>query len=683
MNSRISLEAGATILSNRGRMIVTALQPHGVMVSAGGEEVSYLSYTDLDLCEPSDDLQVVRHRSLLPWWDGLDQATRAEALERQAVVLELLTGFRSGIAALAEPGEPFHPFGDPEVSQRAKREAMSLRLESSSVPASSMTLHNWIRSWESEGLRGLVDGRRSKRAPSDFSRLDPRFRAMVEQEIATFTGTRSSVNASELRRNVWERMAKEGMPRSQVPQRLGDEYIRYIRARIGGTPRAHKSAQLRRRAGYRATPLLHPSHVCMDVTRADNLVWDPGSNRPVSVEIITVLSASTRVVLACRVVPKSATALEAGLAMYDAMRPFSMLVAGTSVSDWRWAGLPSALSIAVPTLHTNQDPCLQGHHWIPSVRPTSLRTDHGAIFTAEPFQRVLREFGVDFLPSRLGAPTDNSLVERWHETLQRGLQQIPGYKGRNAQQRGALAADEPLLTAPQLEAYLHRFIALDYHRTWHQGLVVPGLEEARVTPLEFFDIAMEATGRIDVPQHPDLIYQFLPVVWLTPRDAGVERMNLSYDGPALNEFRHLPEGAFRQGSNQMPFHFDPRDITHLWFRHPDTDRICEIRWRGTDLLDCPLTERMVAQATRILRNRGGNRALKRSTASQQIIDTLGSLWQASAGDSTRPADALRWSAAQRDHGEAAQAATLLPDAAIDPDLAYLDEPWPDYTDTTH
>ncbi len=146
-----------------------------------------------------------------------------------------------------------------------------------------------------------------------------------------------------------------------------------------------------------------------------------------------MLSASTRVVLACRVVPKSATALEAGLAIYDAMRPFSMLVAGTRASDWRWAGLPSSLSVPLPAQHANQQTDLQGQHWIPSVRPTSLRTDHGAIFTAESFQRLLREFGVDFLPSRLGAPTDNSLVERWHETLHRGLQRIPGYKGRNTQ----------------------------------------------------------------------------------------------------------------------------------------------------------------------------------------------------------------------------------------------------------
>ena len=47
----------------------------------------------------------------------------------------------------------------------------------------------------------------------------------------------------------------------------------------------------------------------------------------------------------------------------------------------------------------------------------------------------------------------------------RGLQQIPGYKGRNVSGRGRLVSEEPLLTAPQLQQHPRRFIALDYHRS--------------------------------------------------------------------------------------------------------------------------------------------------------------------------------------------------------------------------
>lgn len=64
------------------------------------------------------------------------------------------------------------------------------------------TLHNWIRAWEADGLRGLVDGRRTK-SVSDFEDLDPRFKTMVEQELSRFKGNLSAVTASENRRRIW------------------------------------------------------------------------------------------------------------------------------------------------------------------------------------------------------------------------------------------------------------------------------------------------------------------------------------------------------------------------------------------------------------------------------------------------------------------------------------------------
>ncbi len=675
-DSRVQLEVGAVIFTNRGRVLVTALQPQGVQVSTTGTKVVYISYADLTVNEPGENGVRATHKALLPWWDGLSENAKREALWKQGIVLELLTGYRSGSAGLAEPGEPFVPFGpDHRGTEYRKREVMAQRLEGEGRAIGLTSLYNWIRAWEAEGLRGLVDGRRTK-GISDFSGLDPGFMTAMEQQLASFDGDRSVVSLSELRRRGLADAAEDGLSCVSVPQRLGDRYIAHLRKQMGRSPRAHKSALVRRRAGHRSSQLLHPSHMGMDVTRADNLVLDENLDGRCSVEIITVLSVSTRVVLACRVVPRSATSLEAGLALYDAMRPFSMLVEGTSISDWRWAGLPHSLSL--PVQYANQAPGLQGPHWVPGVRPTSLRTDHGAIFTSDHFLGLLRDFGIDFLPSRVGAATDNSFVERWHETLQRALQQIPGYKGRNTQERGRVVAKEPLLMAGQLERHLHRFIALDYHRSWHEGLVLPNLERGRFTPLEYFDVLLEATGRIDVPQHPDLIYQFLPVVWLTPNGAGVEYRNLSYDGAVMQEFRNVPRGKFRRDSSQMPFHYDPRDLSRLWVRHPETDRIHQIRWRGSDSLNIPLNDRMLHRAAQLLYERGGNRALNRHTASRQIIDALGSLSSPRGQGVDTAADWLRWNTAKRDHAEAASAADLLPEPPIQVADPFDHGPWPDY-----
>jgi hypothetical protein len=135
--------------------------------------------------------------------------------------------------------------------------------------------------------------------------------------------------------------------------------------------------------------------VAIDVTRADNLVFDPLSARAYSVEIITAIDVATRVVLALRVVPRSANGIEAGLLTYDMCRPFSLAVEGTSIGDWRWVGLPQHLDMSrVPVrmgrrLVAPDFSTLQTEHRIPSVRPDAIRCGHGSIFASQEY-RALR-----------------------------------------------------------------------------------------------------------------------------------------------------------------------------------------------------------------------------------------------------------------------------------------------------
>lgn len=675
---RLTLRVGSVIMTNRGKLIVMSIQPNGFEVSSDGKDLQYMPLLDLLGAEPGEPGMDGLHKSLFPWWDSLPEDVRAEAVERQEMVLEITTGFRSGNRALAQPGEPFAPFRPEDDSSEHQRcKAMARRITGEGLPMTSQTLYNRIRAWESHGLRGLVDGRKSKKV-HDWGNLDDRVREIADEIWNKFDGSRSSVAMSEIRRRVRVAAREEGIPQSAIPERTLEDYVRWLQQQKGSTPGAQRSSKVRRRAGHSSWGLLHPSHVSMDVTRADNLVWDEDMTRPISVEIITVHSVASRVVLACRVVPRSASSLEAALAMYDAMRPFSMLVDGVTIDDLRWAGLPHSLSLQLPDKYSNASSDLQGLHWIPSVRPSSLRTDHGANFMSHQFMSVLDEFKIDFLPSRVGASTDNSFTERWHETLQRALQQGTGFKGRDSRGRGRFVETEDLMTVAELERLLHRFIALDYHRSWHQGLVMPGKEDARLSPLEYFDALLSATGSIDVPQHSDLIYQFLPVVWLTPNGSGIEYKNLNYDCSAMQDFRRVRPGQFKRDSVQMPFHYDPRDVSRLWFRHPDTDRIHEVPWRGAALLNAPMTDRMRSRAYDLIRQRGGNRALKRGTATMQIIEALGELFTAPTSDTV--ADKLRWNAAQRDHREAADAAATTPGAEPDGSavLLELDEPWPDY-----
>lgn len=729
-SGRVELGVGDRILQASGPALVIAIERQGVLLRdvAGGDV--RVAWEDLTPRSMVGGKVQATHESLEPWWSGLDEAARAEALVRQEVVLEVLTGYRHGLSELAQPGEPHHPFGTgfgATTRQRVLAMARQLTFErerdrslgqrvlsgvAGGATVSEATIWNWIRAWRAEGLRGLVDGRRS-RGRKGFEVIDPALVRIVDDELAQFDGTASQINLKELERRVHVRLKREGISDLRLPQRLTQQYLSSRYAALGSGTRQHKSARMRKQRGHASYPDTHPGHLAVDVTRADGLVWDELNGRPYSVEIISVISVPTRVIVACRVVPRSANAVEVGMALYDAMRPFSMKVDGTTIDDFRWCGIPASLDFSPhplvahrPALKTERT--LDGTHIKPGVTPKSIRADNGSIFLSTHLRAVMTDLGVDLLTSRVGHPTDNAHIERWHETLQRAYQQIPGFKGRNVQERGRYVgheAFEPLLTARELQQHLHRFIALDYHRNHHEGIALPGLEGGRFTPLERFDMLSEVTGRILVPQHPDLIFQFLPIRWLTPGNAGIEYRGLTYDGPVMHELTGLAPRTFRARDNKVPFFYDPHDRTRLWHRSRTDGRIHELRWRQAHLVDAPLTDTVVQRARQLIARRGGNAALSRRGTMLEIVDAITELTTPASTEEWRAQLAtahLRHERALLDHSEAEAARQMVegrtPSPSKDPKetsptgqvLAFptpesqtpgdfdWDAPWPDY-----
>ncbi len=635
------------------------------------------------------------HQSLRPWWDQLSEDARRDALLRLEVVLEIRTGYRYGHSNLALPGEPFYPFGPTfDASEALQRKAMAQELSQdraadrtlarriasrghgrTTVSASAIRL--WLDAWDALGLRGLVDGRKA-RGVQGFDALDPRFRLIVDAVFAPFNGDISQVDQSEIWRRVRVQMRAQSVPIDCVPARFAKEYISVRYKALGDDPKAHRSTRLRERSGTSSAPLIHPAHMSIDVTRIDNLVWDPYQESPRSIEIITMLSQPSRLVVALRATPKSTNAFEAGLILYDALRPFSMLVEGTKVSDWRWPGAPKSLRI--PSSYSGRP--LEGEHLVPGILPGTLRSDHGSNFMSAWFRGLLRDFGIDLLPSRLGASTDNSFQERWHQTLESAFQQIPGYTGGTVKDRGRIVANEPLLLPEEVELFLKQWVALKYHRKPHGGLHFGGDTSVDLSPLEHLDLLTEACGSMTVPQHPDLIFAFLPVTWLTINSAGsVERENLTYDAEVLHGFRAVRRGTFRAEDNAVPFHYDPRDVSRLWFRHPESGRIHEIPWRGSYLAEVPLTDRMRARLTRIVIDRGGRKKLSADAIDLAIIDQFGQLLEPTTKTERRAqlaADRQRFLASRKDIAEAVSLARITSGPRVDPVIATAPTTQPTY-----
>ena len=705
-DARSCLLEGEPILTEKGMVIVVHVEHLGVELLNVFKEVEFREYATLDIVRSvSDGCPVALSEPLRPMWDALDEDVKQVALNRLEVVQEVLTGYRDGHPALARKGEPHIPYGPGfglSESKRCTAMAQQLALEAAGdrrlqrrvydgeiqpKGCSPTTVRSWVRAFKARGLVALIDGR-SIRPSKSWELVDERYRSVATEIIDTFDGDRSDLAIQEIHRRTMVQLKVQGIDDVRNPQKKTQEFLSALKREKGSSTRAQRSHKTREVSGIKHYPAIRPGQVvAIDVTRADNLVFDPLSGESYSVEIIDV---ATRVVLALRVVPKSANGVEAGLLTYDVCRPFSVVVEGTTVSDWRWGGLPEKIDLTeVPVrygrrLVSPDFSTLQGEHRIPSVRPTAIHTDHASIFVSRQYRDVLASLGIDLLLNRGGKSNDNPHVERWHETIQRGLQQIPGYKGRNVSERGRLVSKEPLLTARQLQLHLRKWIALDYHRTPHTGIVLPDEFDADLCPLEFWDSMVELTGRIDVPQSPSLIYQFLPIRWGTIGHAGVEFKDLVYDSVVLDPYRSALCGRFRARDNAAPFFVDPQDLSRIWFFDRESGRVEPIEWRGADRTRAPMAEAIVNTARKRILDRGGNRVIDRNSATRQILDELTQITEAPDRPTLRKmliAARTRVEQDRIDHGEAQAAQQLLkPAPAAEPRVPTRRGRWPNLLD---
>ena len=108
----------------------------------------------------------------------------------------------------------------------------------------------------------------------------------------------------------------------------------------------------------------------------------------------------------------------------------------------------------------------------------------------------------------------------------------------------------------------------------------------------------------------------------------------------------------------MPFHYDPHDVSRVWFRHPDTGRVLEVPWRRAHMVHAPLTETLVKEVRAIAARRPTGGRLGNQVAEDEIIAELGTLvsgvvpkeWRKRVGAARH-----RYESAVRDHTEVAVA----------------------------
>ena len=518
---------------------------------------------------------------------NLTDAERDELAERVAHIRELLTGYRSGSAERAGPGEPrseFRPERPMAERQQAKAGELGVGLRS---------VQRWMARYQAEGPAGLVDAR-GQQEKDPLRGLDQRWvdccRAVLDEHVDA-----SRPTAKIILERVAARLDQaHGAGFVPIPYRRRAyealaEMTRGTNALRGATKQKRSIARRPQGTYGRLRPTRPGEYLLLDTTRLDVFAMEPLTLRWVSVELTIALDLYTRCIVGLRLSPVSTKAVDAAVVLYEAITPDSRSSTGTGILPYH--GVPTVVLVDADRVEAPG---------LPGVDPETIVIDHGRIYLSQHLLSVCARLGISVQPARPYTPTDKAAVERFFRTLSEGLLgALPGYKGPDVYSRGERIEDQAFYFIPELEQVIREWVATMYHLQPHEGLVDPAVPGLELSPADMFEHGVARAGRLRVPARHDLVYDFLPVAWRTVQHYGVELNGLVYNGDALGAYRNARSPYRGANPGKWPIRFDPDDITKVFFQDPDDGQWHTLMWEHAGQIAVPFSAESLAYARRL------------------------------------------------------------------------------------
>ncbi|MGW1196544.1 transposase [Streptomyces sp. NPDC002536] len=510
----------------------------------------------------------------------LDDAQREQVMERAGHVREVLTGYRSGSAELARPGEP-----RPEYAAAVPLEAR-YRAKAHELGVTDRTIRRWAAAYRQHGEAGLASqGRGTGRAQA---RVDDRWVATAREVMAEHTSASKPSRKMVITRTRARTTARFGA--GTVPEPSQATAYRVLAQLEREHPLFRLSTKRNRDIAARPPgpygklrPARPGEYLLMDSTRLDVFACDPLTLRWVQAELTIGMDWYTRCITGIRLTPVSTKAVDVSAVLYQCFRP------RPAPPDWPWHAVWPEHGISRTVLldaGAVQGPGLA----TPPLVPETLVVDHGKVYVSEHLTSVCRRMGISLQPARLRTGRDKGPLERFFRTLREDLlQALPGYKGPDLASRGSSPEDEAFFFLDELEAIIRQWVAVVYHHRPHTGLVEPGLPGLQLSPAVMFEHGMARAGYIEAPRDRDLAFEFLRTEWRTIQHYGVEIGGRRYRGTGLPApgTRSPYDGP---GTNTWPFQVDPDDITRIYFRRPDDRQWRALLWEHAPPDGMPLSE---------------------------------------------------------------------------------------------
>jgi transposase InsO family protein len=510
----------------------------------------------------------------------LSDLERVKVAARAEHVREVLTGYRSGHSELAQPGEP-RPEFDPQLPMEARYAAKSAELA-----VTDRTIKRWVRAYRQLGVAGLADEHTDQPTRTDSRWIETALEVMVEHTDQSRPSRTMVIDRTNARV-----VARHGSGVVKSPSRatahriLAELEKRHPTFRLS-TKRNRDIADRPNGVYGKLRPTRPGEYLLMDTTRLDVFALDPLTLRWVEAELTVGMDWYTRCVTGIRLTPVSTKSVDAASVLYQAYRPRPAGKDWPARAVWPEHGIPRSVLIDVDAI---EGP-LTGAGG-PAIVPETLVIDHGKIYVSDHLTSVCQRMGISIQPARLQTGRDKGPVERFFRTIREDLlQALPGYKGPDVHSRGVDPESEAFFYLDELEAIIREWTAVVYHHRPHDSLIDPHVPGLRMSPAQMFEHGIARAGYIEAPRDPDLAYEFLKTEWRTIQHYGVDFDGRRYNGPALNPYRNMTSQYTGKAKGRWPIHYDPDDITRVFFRDPETREWHPLMWEHAASMKMPMSE---------------------------------------------------------------------------------------------
>ena len=209
--------------------------------------------------------------------------------------------------------------------------------------------------------------------------------------------------------------------------------------------------------------------------------------------------------------------------------------------------------------------------WAAWGKPGTVHLDNAKEFRGGVLKTGLAEYGIQLALRKVKTPHYGGYIERYMRTLSDAMRDLPGATFANPEERkGYNSSERAAMTLAEFEAWLVDYIVNVYHQKPHDGLNGTPPAAAWRDAILGGD-GVPGAGLPAPPADPERLLDFLPFEWRTVGRRGLLLDYIHYWNDGLRHRIAEADPENPKAMRKFLVRIDPRDVTRVWFRDPDTN----------------------------------------------------------------------------------------------------------------